>query len=66
MFLTYNHATWLPLSRTELLIRLINHQVQEDVKTSEYARDFPFALQVNKAPAVHELCACQLSHYSDT
>lgn len=58
---THDHSSGFPLAAAELLVRLVDHQVQEHVVPAQNARDLSSALDMDKETTVHKFCG-QLNH----
>lgn len=51
---THDHPTRFPHPSTELLVRVIHDEVEEQVEAAEYAGELAAALEVEVESAVHE------------
>ena len=52
---TDHSSNGVSLGRSRLLLRIIQHKVQEQIITTQCSADFATALQVHEQPFVHEL-----------
>jgi hypothetical protein len=55
---THRRTDWFPFTSTHLLVRLLNHEVQEHVETAQNTGDLSSCVEVDENSPVHVLCRC--------